>query len=470
MFSCILMCQTLFGQNKPFPQNSDYPYGFKTSVIPEADITNAYNRWKDLFLLPAGDGMYRVCGDDTSITISEGMGYGMLLTAYHGEKDLFDGLYAFYNKNRTTEAYDLMGWRVTRDAIIDPGSATDGDIDVAFSLIVAYCQWGGDYLDEAIDILYIFEEYYYEECEGVWTMKPGGRFGGCGLTDLSYYCPGYYNIFEEVVDDGFWEEVAEDAYDLLDNGANPETGLVPDWMSASGVPGGEPSSGRTDYYRYDASRTPWRWSMDYLWTGNVDSKDWCVTVTNFANDIGPNGIVDGYDLDGTPRGQYNNSAFVGGFAVGSMCNTQEMVDRFSQRLLALERSRSDNNYFNLCLRNIYMLILTGNFWIPDVEETGIIKKPIQPDQLNLNQNYPNPFNPETTISYQLKEAGSVQLSIYDESGRRVKTLVNARQSSGFQQVQWDGTNAANQPVASGLYWVQLCVNDVSSEKKMVLIR
>ena len=145
---------SLLGQKRLFPQNVDYSYGYKTSQISAIDLQITYERWKKLYL-KSYSGMYRVCTGDTAITISEGMGYGMLLTAYFGEKSIFDGLFEFYKSKRTSKAHNFMAWKVTADSIIDPGSATDGDLDVVFALIVAHYQWGEDYLDEAKDIISI---------------------------------------------------------------------------------------------------------------------------------------------------------------------------------------------------------------------------------------------------------------------------------------------------------------------------
>jgi len=353
----------LLGQNRPFPQNVDYPYGYQTSLISAIDLQITYERWKKLYLKSC-DEMYRVCVDDTTITISEGMGYGMLLTAYFGEKERFDKLFDFYKSKRTSKAHNLMAWDVTCDGVSDSGSATDGDLDVAFALIVAHYQWGDNYLDEARDIISILKENYFVDCDGLYTMKPGGHWGGCDLTDVSYYTPAYFRIFAEETKDAFWDTVADDAYTILDNGANAITGLVPDWQSYDGVPGGNPHSGRVDYYGYDACRTPWRISLDYLWNSNEDAKSWCIQISNFADSIGADSIVDGYDLNGTPRGQYNNGPFVGGFAVGGMSHSQAMVDSFASRLLYLDSVGWDDQYFNLSLRCLYTLVLTGNFWKP----------------------------------------------------------------------------------------------------------
>ncbi len=57
-----------------------------------------------------------------------------------------------------------------------------------------------------------------------------------------------------------------------------------------------------------------------------------------------------------------------------------------------------------------------------------IGKPLQ-DQ--LLQNYPNPFNPETWIPYQLSQDSAVSVSIYDATGKLVRTLSLGHQAAGF---------------------------------------
>ena len=84
----------------------------------------------------------------------------------------------------------------------------------------------------------------------------------------------------------------------------------------------------------------------------------------------------------------------------------------------------------------------------------------QPKQNLLLQNYPNPFNPETWIPYQLSEDSLVSISIYDTTGKLVRTLSLGFQSAGFYNSQghaayWDGRNALGERVASGIYFYQL---------------
>ncbi|MCF7902267.1 MAG: T9SS type A sorting domain-containing protein, partial [Candidatus Marinimicrobia bacterium] len=69
-----------------------------------------------------------------------------------------------------------------------------------------------------------------------------------------------------------------------------------------------------------------------------------------------------------------------------------------------------------------------------------------------NRNFPNPFNPTTTISYNILDAGNVTITIYDITGRMVRTLVASRyQTPGMYRVVWNGTDMSGSSVASGLY-------------------
>jgi photosystem II stability/assembly factor-like uncharacterized protein len=95
-----------------------------------------------------------------------------------------------------------------------------------------------------------------------------------------------------------------------------------------------------------------------------------------------------------------------------------------------------------------------------------------PKEYILEQNYPNPFNPATKIKYALPVASSVRLRIYNVIGQLVKTLVDGSQEAGYQEVDWNPTNAA-----SGIYFCRLdavCINGAQKQftqiRKMVLIR
>ncbi len=99
----------------------------------------------------------------------------------------------------------------------------------------------------------------------------------------------------------------------------------------------------------------------------------------------------------------------------------------------------------------------------------------QPTQDLLLQNYPNPFNPETWIPYQLSEDSPVSISIYDTTGRLVRTLSLGLQSAGFYNSQgraayWDGRNALGERVASGIYFYQLTTPTFQQTRRLVIVK
>ncbi|HTY57733.1 MAG TPA: FlgD immunoglobulin-like domain containing protein, partial [Bacteroidota bacterium] len=93
-----------------------------------------------------------------------------------------------------------------------------------------------------------------------------------------------------------------------------------------------------------------------------------------------------------------------------------------------------------------------------------------PVEVDLEQNYPNPFNPTTTITYSLKSKRQVVLKIFDSSGREIRRLVSEVQPMGDHKVVWDGTNRSGAPVASGIYFYRLQVDNTTVTKKALYIK
>ena len=89
--------------------------------------------------------------------------------------------------------------------------------------------------------------------------------------------------------------------------------------------------------------------------------------------------------------------------------------------------------------------------------------PVQ--QFRLENNYPNPFNPITAIGYRLPAISQVDLSIYNQLGEKIKTLVSERQPAGNYQIEWNAMD-----MASGVYYYQIIAGGHREVKKMVLLR
>ncbi len=94
----------------------------------------------------------------------------------------------------------------------------------------------------------------------------------------------------------------------------------------------------------------------------------------------------------------------------------------------------------------------------------------QPQGFALTRVYPNPFNPSTTIQYELPEASSVTLHVYDIQGRQIQTLISELKPAGYYEAKWDGTDEAGRQVAAGMYFAKLQASDYSSVVKMVYLR
>ena len=117
---------------------------------------------------------------------------------------------------------------------------------------------------------------------------------------------------------------------------------------------------------------------------------------------------------------------------------------------------------------------------PDTSQPAwkiIILKPVKIDEkdniieeYSLAQNYPNPFNPSTNIAYSLPKKSQVSLIIYDILGHVVKELVNVEQNQGCYTVVWNGRDANNNIVSTGMYVYQLKTGDFSSIRKMVFMK
>ncbi len=85
-----------------------------------------------------------------------------------------------------------------------------------------------------------------------------------------------------------------------------------------------------------------------------------------------------------------------------------------------------------------------------VTSTSVVKDDNTPENFFMLSNYPNPFNPETTIRFNLPDAGNAKLTVYNVLGEQVANLVNRELEAGQHNVKF---NAAN--LASGVYIARL---------------
>jgi hypothetical protein len=114
--------------------------------------------------------------------------------------------------------------------------------------------------------------------------------------------------------------------------------------------------------------------------------------------------------------------------------------------------------------------LTGNPLDPAESITGITYTPLIPENMQLLNAYPNPFNPETTISFGLRQAEHVRLSIYNMNGQLLRTLVNSEMEAGLYELKWRGRDESGNQLPSGTYLIQLRAGDWTGLGKCTLIK
>jgi endo-1,4-beta-D-glucanase Y len=426
LLSAILFASIVFAsasqaiaQTQSFPANKTYGNGLMPTNKNSQDAVSNYNTWKTNFVEACSNGRYRVKFDDRSQTVSEGIGYGMLLSAYAGDKTLFDGFWNYYKDNRNGNG--VMNWKINGcSGTIGSNGATDADIDAAMALIVADYQWGTsgsiNYKNDAKTLINAIKNFEVES--GSYVIKPGDQFGGSNLTNPSYFAPGYFRAFATYMNDSFWNNVADKTYVVINNNLtanNAVGGLVSDWTNANGSysssAGGYANGGRN--YSYDAARTPWRIAVDYVWYGNASAKTYSKKSSDFVrvNLGGSQNVKDGYSQNGNNISGYHNSTFVGSFAASAMGgdNQAHLNNSYSD----LAGINDAGSYFNQTLKTLYLFLLTGNFYLPGAAP---VAPPVVPPVNIVQQPYgPSPSAIPGKIEVENYDLGGNNLAYFDTS-------------------------------------------------------
>jgi len=286
--------------NFPFPQQVNYPYGIKPTNYTQAQMNQHCQQWFDQWRAHYVHGQaqdswmaadeYRVVryetGDNnTEDTVSEGIGYGMIIMVYmssatNNTKQYFDGMWKFYRRYRNGNG--LMNWRIgDGGGVIGSGAATDADEDAAFALVMAHYQWGSsgaiNYRQEALNLI---SAILNNEITANNDIRPGD---GWDFGNISYFAPAYYRMFGDFSGNTRWYSVASRTYNTIINyyrnhadTYNSTTGLytwlMPNWCNYDGTRNDSNDGWAMDSYSYwwDACRTPWRLTYDYLLYGTLN--------------------------------------------------------------------------------------------------------------------------------------------------------------------------------------------------------
>ncbi len=343
----------------------------------------AYNNWKGRFVAGTPGSARRVIRpEDGNDTVSEAIGYGMLLAVYFNDQSLFNDLWTYEQAHLATG--DLMTACVpagTGSCSGGSGTETDADEDMAFALIEAGKRWGGTYAPTAATVI---SNIAVNEIDFTTFLPKGGsNFASVNPTNPSYFAPAYYRIFATIDPNHNWTALAGNVISVLTSlasGVGGGDGLVPGWCTSNCTAVGSNGGVADGLYQYDAHRVPWRIGLDYCWNGTTAAQTYLNTLSTFFNGIytsaGIDSIDDVYNLTGTPgsTAQPNSMSVVGTAAVGAMAGGaadaalvkagwQRVLDGANRATLdVVSTGTSSYSYLNATVGLLTALTLSGNFY------------------------------------------------------------------------------------------------------------
>ena len=114
---------------------------------------------------------------------------------------------------------------------------------------------------------------------------------------------------------------------------------------------------------------------------------------------------------------------------------------------------------------------TGNATTPILLAVGD-HGPASPRALALAAPRPNPARGPLAIDFavpQSLDGATLDLSVYDLGGRRVRTIEHARARAGAHTLPWDLRDGRGVPARSGVYWIRLTAGREALTRKAVVL-
>ncbi|MFD5827623.1 glycosyl hydrolase family 8 [Lentzea sp. NPDC060358] len=385
------------------PPGVNYPFGSRqqpyaagvlrpsgSAATLDAAVVDLYQRWKSAFVRQnCGNGWYQVISPDADHPyVAEAQGYGMVITATMAGADpdarkVFDGLVKWKLDHPSSINPDLLAAEqdVNCRSVNGGDGATDGDLDVAYGLLLADRQWGstGTYDYKRLAIRHI-NAIKASEVNPSTNLLKLGDWTSAGdqyyyLSRSSDWMADHFRAFRKATGDGAWDTIRTAHQDLiarLQAGFAPSTGLLPDFVentnSSPRPPAGQVLESENDgRYSWNACRDPWRIGADAVTSGDTASLTAARKLNSWVRAKtggNPDAIGQGYRLDGTQLSGGSAAAFFAPFAVAATTDpgSQAWLDALWAKML---RTPIDSgSYFSASIQLQVMITVTGNHWVP----------------------------------------------------------------------------------------------------------
>lgn len=336
-----------------------------------SQATTWYKQWKKTYV--GGKTQKYVKANDTQ-AYSEGQGYGMLATVLAAKKGAnthttYNQMYRYYRAHRISSSNPLMEWRQTKQGSKmvsnggDRNSATDGDLDIAYSLILADKKWGSktvNYKQAAKNLLKAIKKNEINQTTylpkmGNWATSSYDQ-SKLRTADLM---TGYFKTFAKYTHDSFWTKVASHSQTAVKKlSARHKTGLFPDFIRATGgsiklsaVKAYQVEGASDNQYGYNATRVPWRLAQTYKMTKDATTKKSLKKQLTFFNK--KKHITAVYTLSGKAVNSYQNTAFTAPVNYAAKVMKQKGLQAKTAK--QLPKSIEKNNYFSATLQVVTAL-------------------------------------------------------------------------------------------------------------------
>lgn len=383
---------------KPFPQHVTYAKGtikpnHKSQKELDTDVVAVYERWKKNYLTEAAGaaGEYYIkYQPEGAVTCSEAHGYGMVTMVYMAGADrdakrYFDGMFKFFKAHPSNGNPALMNWQqaIKDGKVVSVGGscATDGDMDIAYALLLADKQWGSqgaiDYKSEAIKVISALKEStihtkYKTLKMGDWSAREGSKTSDA--TRPSDFMFQHMKAYKKATGDPVWDEVVRNSYAISNHifkTYSSQTGLLPDfaeYREGQFIPAvGRLLEAPTDgSFSYNAARTPWRIGTDYITTGDHSVRAELVALNTWIRKTtgdDPEKIKSGYHLDGTVLAgrDYQDLTYQSPLMISAMIDqdNQQWLNKLWDNAVLRH-----NSYFGDSITMLCLITASGNWWMP----------------------------------------------------------------------------------------------------------
>ena len=390
------LCLSMHAQiNKPFPQHTSYQAGvIKPNHVSQQQVDKSvrdfYIEWKNRYIKKGCNANeYYVWSEGVKnyVSVSEGQGYGMVIIVYMAGIDpmsqkIYDGLFNYCRTHPSKRSPYLMAWQQLlncRDA--EKSSATDGDMDIAYSLILADAQWGSkgniNYLAEASAMIHeIMQQEINSKTYSV-LLSNAVEHDSKDYFDMrsSDFMPAYFKAYGHISNDSSWLKVVDKNYklfDLFQRKFSPDAGLLPDFIlhiNNHAIPArGKYLESKYDgYYNYNACRIPWRIGSDYILNGDNRSKQIVEKINSWIRETTknvPDNLSAGYTLAGDDiHGRFFEAlSFIAPFAVSAMVDSKNQVWLNKLWDYIIDFKMKDFDYYDNTVKMICLIIVSGNYW------------------------------------------------------------------------------------------------------------